>query len=166
MTGHRETIGRLYDMHGAALYRYALALSGHRAEAEDVVQSVFETLLTATGDAADMREPFPYMLRMARNHIFRNSRRRQRHQEFADADLLIPVPSADPQGQAISREECARVQNALHSLDARQRELVHLHLHQKLSFQDLSEVLGMPASSAHHQYHQALHRIEELLNES
>ncbi len=87
----------LYDEHAAALWRYALRLSGDRARAEDVVQ---ETLLRAwqhpevTDDSE--RSARAWLFTVARNMIIderRSSRFRNEVRSLdAAADPSTPAP--------------------------------------------------------------------------
>src|SRR6516165_4573209 len=45
VAGREEAFAALYDRHGPALYRVALALLGSREAAEDAVQDVFAALV-------------------------------------------------------------------------------------------------------------------------
>src|SRR6201990_2422315 len=77
----------LYDEHAAALWRYALRLTGDRARAEDVVQ---ETLLRAwqhphVFDDSE-RSPSAWLFRVARNIIIDEQRTSRRRREVSSPD--------------------------------------------------------------------------------
>ena len=59
-------VGRLYDSHGAALYRYALMLLADHAAAEDALQQVFTSVLRQSGPIDNEAH---YLRRSVRNGI-------------------------------------------------------------------------------------------------
>ena len=59
-------VGRLYDTHGASMYRYALMLLADPAAAEDAVQQVFTSLMRQPAPAA-VDNPEHYLRRAVRN---------------------------------------------------------------------------------------------------
>lgn len=84
------TVKLLYDEHAAALWRYAVRLTGDRSRAEDVVQ---ETLLrawqhpevTADGD----RSARAWLFTVARNMIIDERRSPRFRREFGVLDSLL-----------------------------------------------------------------------------
>ena len=87
----------LYDEHAAALWRYALRLTGDRARAEDVVQ---ETLLRAwrhpevTEDAD--RPARAWLFTVARNLIIDETRSARYRRESGTADVEAVAERAGP----------------------------------------------------------------------
>src|SRR4051812_16449530 len=87
-------VGRLYDQHGAALYRYALLLLADRGLAEDAVQQVFTSLL-AGGATAAIQHDREYLRRSVRNACYSLLRRRVTRSEVGDsAPILEQIPGA------------------------------------------------------------------------
>ena len=87
----------LYDEHAAALWRYALRLTGDRARAEDVVQ---ETLLRAWRHpevTADVdRSARAWLFTVARNMIIDERRSARFKNESRVADTEYVPDSASP----------------------------------------------------------------------
>ena len=76
LNDRHSIVGRLYDQHGASLYRYALMLLADPAAAADAVQQVFTALLRPAATIAFDNEAH-YLRRAVRNECF-STRRRQR----------------------------------------------------------------------------------------
>ncbi|MET0455007.1 MAG: sigma-70 family RNA polymerase sigma factor [Mycobacterium sp.] len=95
----------LYDEHAAALWRYALRLTGDPARAEDVVQ---ETLLRAwrhpVTDDAD-RSARAWLFTVARNLIIddRRSARYRRESGTADVEAVADRAGPDEVDQALDK---------------------------------------------------------------
>ncbi|MEW5812943.1 MAG: sigma-70 family RNA polymerase sigma factor [Actinomycetota bacterium] len=100
----------LYEEHGAALWRYALRLTGDRARAEDVVQ---ETLLKAwqhpavTADAE--RSARAWLFTVARNMIIDERRSARFRNEAAE-------PVSDDMGNVRDRASSDEVDSALNRI--------------------------------------------------
>jgi RNA polymerase sigma-70 factor (ECF subfamily) len=87
----------LYQAHARDVYRYALALSGNPADAEDIMMNVF--FRAWTGEPLRKQSAKAYLLTIARN-IFRDGRRKSwREQSLAPAhdELHAQPPRQDTQ---------------------------------------------------------------------
>jgi DNA-directed RNA polymerase specialized sigma24 family protein len=78
----RSLVGRLYDAHGAALYRYALMLLADASAAEDAVHQVFSALLRRP---AALENELHYLRRAVRNECYSHLRRRRKDDELFPA---------------------------------------------------------------------------------
>jgi hypothetical protein len=90
-----SAVGRLYEAHGAALYRYAVMLLADPAAAEDAVQQVFGALLRPRGR---IEHELGYLRRAVRNECYSMLRARMTRQRRAPSGpWLEPVA---PEGVA------------------------------------------------------------------
>jgi RNA polymerase sigma factor (sigma-70 family) len=107
-------------------------------------------------------DPVAWLFRAVRfraMNLHRGERRRTRHQELAAAwatDWFVPDPSLPL--------EIDELQNALHELDADQREIVVARVWGGLSFVQIAEVTGDSRSSVHRQYQRALQQLYHRLS--
>ncbi len=160
-----DDVGRLYDRFGAALYRYALMILGRHDGAEDAVQQVFLALVRTRN--ARIREPEHYLRRAVRNACYS----RLRSPAFVSADrppdsgggpLLELVPD-QPAGQP-SPEDRLALASAIARLPPEQREVLHLHAFEGLTFREVGETTGESANTAASRYRYALERLRALLS--
>src|SRR5688572_22208093 len=124
-------VGRLYDQYGASLYRYALMLLADQAAAEDAIQQVFARLLARP---RDMESDEHYLRRAVRNECY--SALRTRAARAADAPLLEPITSD------VRLEERMTLEAAILKLTTEQREVVHLHVFEGRTFQEIADAAG------------------------
>lgn len=151
-------LGRLYDAHGAGLYRYALMLLADAPAAEDAVHQVFATLLR-TGRVAVVREMAGYLRAALRNECYAVLRRRRRWPEVPDEALLETV---SPESAAAADARVA-LQRALRALPADQREVVHLHVFEGMTFQEVAAVTGDSINTVASRYRYALAHMRRVL---
>ena len=156
-----EWIGRAYDRHGAGLYRYALMLLGDTASAADAVQQVFVTLVGGGRGAARVDDESRYLRRAVRNECFSALRRRRRERVVvADSRPLVePIDraSGDPGVRAA-------VDEALRTLPAEQREVVHLKVFEGMTFQEIAEVSDESINTIASRYRYAMDKLRTCLS--
>lgn len=154
LNDRRSIVGRLYDQHGASLYRYALMLLADPAAAADAVQQVFAALLGPAATIAFDNEAY-YLRRAVRNECFSMLRRRRVRDEDATRLLLEPA-GADP----VAAEERIALERAIRALPVDQREVVHLHVFEGLTFREIAEQAGESINTVAGRYRYALARLK------
>jgi len=149
-----ERAGRLYDEFGSSLYRYAVILLADAAAAEDAIQQVFAALLRH-------EEPIDneahYLRRAVRNECYSTLRTRIRRGEDADRPLLEPV-SVDA-----NHAERLALEIAIRQLPQEQREVVHLHVFEGWTFQEVADSSGDSINTVASRYRYALARLRDAL---
>jgi RNA polymerase sigma-70 factor (ECF subfamily) len=143
-------VGRLYDAHGAALYRYALMLLGDHGAAEDAVQQVFTAVLR---QAHAIDHELRYLRRAVRNECY-SVRRRPNRRVSDDRPLLEPIGPAP-----IDVDNRIALERALLSLPAEQREVIHLHVFEGLTFQETADAMGESINTVASRYRYAIEKL-------
>lgn len=147
-------MGRLYDEHGASLFRYALMLLSDHAAAEDVIQEVFASILR---QSTPLDAPTHYLRRAVRNKCYSTLRRRVTRPTLAQPLLEPAVP------EAVNAHERVALEHALMTLPAEQRELVHLHVFEGMTFQEVAEATGESINTVASRYRYALEKLRTRL---
>ncbi len=132
MEGPWNDPGGLARRHAPAVYRLAYARTGSRADAEDVMQEVFLRLVKAGPDFDSEEHAKAWLLRVASNcanDLFRLPWRRR--EEPLDENLSAP-----------ERPEEGSVTQAVLSLPARYRILIHLYYYEGYSVAEIARILG------------------------
>jgi RNA polymerase sigma-70 factor (ECF subfamily) len=136
LRGDRAAFATLYDRHAAAVYAYAVRLTGDRSAAEDVTQEAFLGLVK--GVRYDARRPFmAWMLTIARNEAYDLLRRRRSRRESALGGAPEPAAAAVP--DLGTRDH---VETALRALPDEFREAVWLCDGLEMSYREAAEVMG------------------------
>ena len=152
--------GRLYDSYGASLYRYALMLLADRSAAEDAVQQVFASLLKGSARAVEpaaIQKDAHYLRRAVRNECF-SALRRKSVRDVHGGALLEELAGPDERP-----EERLALERALRSLPPEQREVVHLHLYEGLTFQEIADAAGESINTVASRYRYALAKLRQTL---
>ncbi len=151
----RAQVGRLYDAHGAALYRYALMLLANNGAAEDAVQQVFASLLRSAPKLQRGLEAH-YLRRAVRNECYSMLRRGARLQ--ADPRPLLERASGEQ-----PNDERLALEGAIRTLPAAQREVVHLHVFEGMTLAEVADAAGESINTVASRYRYALARLREML---
>jgi len=153
-----DRLAGLIDRHAAALVLYARQWC---ALPEDVVQEAFVKLAAEPSPLC----PAAWLFRAVRNGAINAGiagRRRQRHE--AEAAARTPVWfEADPMGRHESPVDPEAAQAALAALPEAQREVIVAHLWGGLTFEQIAELVGTSASSAHRLYRAGLTALRDHL---
>ena len=156
-----QTLEALYDLHGEAIYRYALGMLGRREDAEDVVQAIWVEL--AKKPLTEVRDPKAYLWTAARNRVRTAGRRRaqwlKRLVFFGEESEGEPemLPAAENPDSPTGRRR--EVQRAVLKLPNRLREVVVLVSFEGLTLHEASESLNIPAGTAASRYRRAIEKL-------
>jgi RNA polymerase sigma-70 factor (ECF subfamily) len=152
---------RIVREHGPLVYATAKRILGHTADAEDVFQDVF---LEAHhyAQARPVRH-WPALLRRVATCRALDSLRRRRN--------VLPLPGVNvraggqgPEEAAIAKELADRLRQGLASLAPREGEVFCLRYFDDLSYQQIAEVLEIPAGAVAQALHKARARLEPMLS--
>ncbi|PWT89346.1 MAG: RNA polymerase subunit sigma-70 [Blastocatellia bacterium] len=161
LAGDEDALTLLYRRRQAAIYRFALQMSGSPSVAEDVTQEVFLFLMRQGHVFDAARGSLPsFLLGVARNYVLRRLRGEQLLVTLAD-DYEDEVASEQTRTEPGLLEELTRaetieaVRKAILSLPERYREVVVLCELQELSYVETAEILGCAIGTVRSRLHRA-----------
>jgi RNA polymerase sigma-70 factor, ECF subfamily len=148
------------------VYRFALALTRSRQEAEDLVQETYVRAWRRRRQLQDPKAAAAWLFSIAKNawtdRLRRKARRRAATEPLGDD---YQDPAAGPDRGLVVREDLGRVLEAMDSLPPRQREVLHLHACQGLSLQEIADVLGITTQAAKASICEARKRLRQRCHE-
>jgi len=146
-----EDFEALFQAHGQLVFRTAYAITGHRQDAEDVLQSVFVKVLQQQGTpsrrsgrqglaAAVRQQPARYLHRAAVNASLNVLRSRKRRRLVDGLDVqTIPASPAEAREQDERHE---RLTEAMARLTPRALEILMLRYQHDYTDVQIAELLG------------------------
>ncbi len=159
----RALLERYHD----PLLRFLIRLTGGRATAEDVFQDTFLQIHQSAGGFDGTKRFKPWLFTIAANKGRDALRRKNRRptvslsagidagsdRSFVDL-MLIDMPDVSDR---MNREElAAAVQRAVDHLSPRLKEILLLSYFQKMGYQQIAEVLGIPLGTVKSRLHAAV----------
>lgn len=159
--GDEDAFTLLYRRHQAALYRFALRMSGNAWAAEEIVQDVFMTL---------MRDPKKYdaargtlgafLYGVTRNRVLKHLERSPQREvpleeknENGTGSGIILMDASTPAIQAEKRERMEQVWAAVLDLPAEFREAVVLCELEERSYEEAAQMIGCPIGTIRSRLH-------------
>ena len=147
------------------LYRVALSLLRHPAEAEDVVQDVFVRVLQRQRELSDIVDLRPWLVRIAWN-LALDRTRRIRPQQIDDVFAATLVSADIPADRAMAEAGRIRqVLDAMERLPKRERQALLLSAMDELSTAEIGAVLGKSESSVRSLLFRARTHLRERLGD-
>ena len=150
----KSLVGRLYETHGASLYRYATLLLADPVAAEDAVHQVFTAVLR---NRPRLDDEAHYLRRAVRNECYSHLRRRKPG-DTADSRALF-----EPVAAEVSPEERMALDYAIRQLSPEQREAVYLHVYEGMTFREIAEATDTSINTIAGRYRYGLAALKQWL---
>ncbi|MDP1631739.1 MAG: sigma-70 family RNA polymerase sigma factor [Caulobacter sp.] len=129
------------------LRRFARALAGHRADADDLVQIAVERALARRSQWIAGTRLDNWTMRIMKNAWIDEARSRNRKRTVAVGDDFLDSVSDPAAASADMRVEAMAIRQAMARLPDDQRVAVALVLVEGLSYAEAAEVLEIPAGT-------------------
>jgi RNA polymerase sigma factor (sigma-70 family) len=149
---------RLYRRYAASVYRYAYAVLGNHADAEDVTQQTFMNAYRAIARGTRPRKAENWLLTIAHNEVrrhFRSARAKAHEVEF-DENLEQPAPER-------SEPSLADVLRALQHLPPAQRSALVMREFEGRSYAEIAQIMNVTQSALETQVFRARRALAEHL---
>ncbi|MDP6544373.1 MAG: RNA polymerase sigma factor [Phycisphaerae bacterium] len=157
--GDEQAYATLYDILGERLFRVAVAMTGCRQDARDLVQELFVAMVRSRDKLAGVENLAAYMFTSLRRLAIRTSSRQKRN--AAAVAGRARQEAASRSGHPPGENE--HLERALTALGASQREVIALKIDGGLTFAEIASVLGISANTAASRYRYALEKLRSIL---
>ena len=143
-TGHAAAreIDDLYRRHGGEVYRYALAVLGNHADAEDVTQSTFLNAYRSLEQGVHPRKPSSWLLAIASNAIKQRFRQESARPRQVELDDRIADTSSEATGPSVGE-----ILTALSHIPPQQRQAIVLREFEGRSYKEIAGILSVTVSA-------------------
>jgi len=168
--GEGEAFAALIARHRDGVYSFVRHVVGHEADAQDLAQEAFVRAYAAL-DRFRVGAPFePWLYTIAanlcRSHLRKARWRPWSLDTYRQAEELPASRSADPAHVAEQRDLSRRLQSAIQALPAEQRIILVLRHLRSHSYQEISEIVGLPVSTVEHRLRAARKALRHTLEGS
>ena len=158
--GDEEAFTLLYRRHQAALYRFALRMSGNAWAAEEIVQDVFMTLMRDSKKYDPARGTLGgFLYGVTRNRALKHLERPPRevsleeHHENGARPGIVLRDASTPAIEAEKRERMEQVWAAVLDLPPEFREAVVLCELEEKSYEEAAQMIGCPIGTIRSRLH-------------
>ena len=159
--GDEDAFTLLYRRHQAALYRFALRMSGNPWAAEEIVQDVFMTLIRDPKKYDPARGTLGgFLYGVTRNRVLKHLERspqrevplEEKHENGAGSGIIL-MDATTPAIQAEKRERVEQVWAAVLDLPTEFREAVMLCELEERSYEEAAQMVGCPIGTIRSRLH-------------
>ena len=156
----------LYRRHNDSLYRYLLRISLNQDTAEDVFQEVWGKIIKARHRYRPTAKFTTFLYRVAHNCFIDYVRRNNRHMVNSGIDPdCSPDPGDEPDLEAEKSFARQRLDAALGTLPAEQRDAFLLHEEAGLSIETIAQISGVKRETVKSRLRYASKKLRTALQE-
>ncbi|WP_092420415.1 sigma-70 family RNA polymerase sigma factor [Devosia crocina] len=161
----RAAFRTLYDRTSAKLFGVVLRILKDRAEAEEAIQEIYIKIWQrADRYIAGQTSPISWLVAVARNHALDIVRVRRPVSEDIDIALDIPDAGPSPEGHAQARQESARIEHCLATLEPDRADAVRGAYLDGFSYEELAQRHAVPINTMRTWLRRSLIRLRECLS--
>lgn len=163
--GNILALKALYEKYKVQLYRTALAITGDREAAEDILQDCFLKVYTYS-DRLDGSVPLsPWLHRVAVNLSYNWVNRKRRWLQYLEEaiDHLLTSPRILPESTLEKRELQRVVQKAIASLSFEHRAVIVLFYLNGFNLNEIAYILDCPVGTVKSRLHYARRNLRRKL---
>ena len=169
-SGDERAFVALYRRRQAAIYRFALHMSGSATVAEDVTQEVFLALIREQcGFDPERGTLSGYLFGIARKQVLRHMERGRSdvalETDLESSSLPELMLNEDPLASLIDREGIEALRRSVLALPQRYREVVVLCDLEEVDYEEAATVLGCPIGTVRSRLHRARALLLEKLSQ-
>ena len=164
-SGDYSPASEIYDRYSGRIYNFAFRFLKNSEAAEDATQEVFVKMLKHAnqfhGDAKLSTWLFSITANWCRDYLRKAD---NKSKESDDVLVTLPTPSElAPDRNLERRESERRVQRALQSLTAEQREAILLSRYQGLSYAEIAQIAGCSEGAVKTRVFRAMETLKKTL---
>lgn len=161
-----RNVADLFDQYAGAVYGYLLRLSGDRELADDLTNETFYRAMLALEGFRGESSVKTWLLRIARNLYLNRVKREKRLTSLdalEEAGISFTAPHPGPETVALHREQNEALEHALLALSELDRSILLLASQEKLSYQEISQVVGLSVAAIKVRIFRARQRLARML---
>lgn len=149
--GDRKIFEYIYTRYVNSLYAYGKGFELSDNELEDILHDLFLSFLATPGIFAGVKNVKSYLFASLKNRILNILKTPREYSDIHRYEHLF-IAKVDLLDEMIDREEADRrkqqVQSLLKSLTSRQQEAIYLRYMQKLSYDEIAQILRLTSKGA------------------
>jgi len=160
INGNREAYAHLITKYKDRIYNVLYRMVHSREEAKDLTQECFIKAFQKLASYDLKRTFYPWLCRIAINHCI-DIRKNQKLEtvDFHNVDLLSLSNEQTPESIYIQKEFALEMREMLDELPEAYRLVLILRYNNDLSYQEISDILGIPVSTIQVKLHRAKQRL-------
>lgn len=165
--GDERAYERMFREHYRVLYNYGLKTYNDKEEVKDCIQELFLRLWQSRERLGDCYSVKSYLMASLRRIILRRIKTKHFHADVDNIDPAFTHGTSAEQNKIEEQEERTRIEllaEVLQKIPDRQKEAIYLRYYGELSFEEISEIMGITTRAVYKLIYKALDNLStELL---
>lgn len=161
--GESDALVQLVQRWHPRLLKFAMRLTGERADAEDAVQSAWVVIVRRVNRLRDPAAVRPWMFRVVANKCVDRIRARTSERRRETALEFDPVSPEYRESTASSEHNANRLRSALKRLDEDKRTVLRRHYLLGMSLKQIGAALGLPVGTVKSRLHHARNQLRSTI---
>ena len=167
--GQVEAFQELYELYGRKILNYIYRLTGSREEAEDLAQDTFVLAYKNLKSLKENSKFQSWLFRIAQNNVYQQYRghrpqfQSELESESSEGSELqrLAAPEKGPEDRLLSDELDRVVEEVIYKLPDKYKKVFVLSAVHKLSYMEISEIVGRSLASVKSDIHRARVEVRE-----
>jgi len=166
-SGDREALSKIFYANYQLLYNYGLRLYDEPAFIKDCIQELFSELISKISTLGPTDNIRFYLLASFRRKVFEKLKG-DRTLNFSDKQETPSQTETEhsPEARWIIREQekgnAQKINRLVNNLHAREREAIYLKFYNNLSYEEITQIMGINYQSARKLVYRALRSLREM----
>ncbi len=168
LEGRQGAWETLMNMYAKKVFNMAYQFSGSREEAEDLTQDIFLKLYNSLSKYDFQRNFTAWLLTLTKNYLideYRRTKWEKTQRDDFNEDLLAQASLKGPETDLDRKETQAVIWEGLNRLSSEMRMCIILRDLQGRSYEEMTEVLGIPLGTVKSRVNRARIQLAEVLRE-
>ncbi|MDF9796367.1 RNA polymerase sigma factor (sigma-70 family) [Catalinimonas alkaloidigena] len=151
--GDRASYQKLYSLYLTDLYNYGYKIIPNRAVVTDQIQDLFIDLWKYKEGLSEVKSIKSYLYRSLRNRIIKEVSQNKyifsdMEATYANSQVVLPFENKIIESQTQS-ETIKKLDKAFIALSKRQREVINLLFYEKLSYEEVADIMSINLRSVY-----------------
>lgn len=156
--GNKNALKIIYEYYGHEVYSYAVSIVKSQHLAEDICQDVFIKIWNKSKNYNKHINHKGWIMTITRNTSIDYLRKYKREDRRAEFIITSDIDTIDTINQKL------QINEALHSLEDKEREVTVLHAISDLTFKTIGGILDKPLGTVTWQYREAIKKLRNKLS--
>ncbi len=161
LKGHQDKYALIVEKYKGPVFNLICRMTGNYQDAEDLAQETFVRAYESLWRFNTKKRFFPWLCAIGLN-LTRNYLKKKTVFAVSEPETLASDTN-NPEQILVRQQEADRLAQCLGKLPIRLREAVVLRYYQDLSFEEVSEILGISLSAAKMRVYRGLEKLRELM---
>jgi RNA polymerase sigma-70 factor (ECF subfamily) len=164
--GDQAAMKELVEKYKYKAYHLALGIVGNKDEAFDISQEAFIRVHKSAGKFNPDFRFFPWfysiIVNLCKDCLKRREQWDSKEIDLDDSDFLL-INESNPEKIIIEKEQARNLRKAIMQLDFSNREIIMLKHFRDMSYDEISDLLGIPKGTVMSRLYYARKKLAEIL---